>query len=251
MSYATSLYDENGKKLSDFKLGKLANIQYINPDEKLTRKIKSTIGFGGSWDLYFKTRPGQKVIKSPLADELIPAFVYEPVKALPGGTVAADLVIGTDMETIFPGLVVSRYGKGKVAYVPCNMGSIYIQSHIQQFTDFMKDVIEYVSPDGLPYEIEAPSALFANMTSDGDTKVLHLINWSGNKLERVENIQLNSYYIPPIENVKIKFNIPEGKRIKNVKTFTPGQFSKYTENNTLYITLPKLDKYQGMVIEME
>jgi hypothetical protein len=214
-------------------------------------KINRTLGFGGVWDLYVKLRPGQKIIKSPLADGLIPAFLYEPVEVLPEGSIAADLVIGTNTEPIFPGLIVANYGKGKVAYISSEMGSIYLQSNIQQFADFMKDVIEYVSPDYLPYEIEAPSTLFANMTSKGNTKVLHLVNWTGCNLERVENIQLEAYYIPPVENVKIKFNIPNGKKINEVKLFIPAKFEQYTDKNSLYITLHKVDKYQGVIIEMD
>jgi len=251
MSYGTSLYEENGKKRSDFSLGKLAKVKYINPDEKLSVKINRTLGFGGVWDLYVKPRPGQKIIKSPLADGLIPAFLYEPVEVLPEGSIVADLVIGTNTELIFPGLIVANYGKGKVAYISSEMGSIYLQSNIQQFADFMKDVIEYVSPDCLPYEIEAPSTLFANMTSKGNTKVLHLVNWTGCNLERVENIQLEAYYIPPVENVKIKFNIPNGKKINEVKLFIPAEFEQYTDKNSLYITLHKVDKYQGVIIEMD
>ncbi len=53
-------------------------------------------------DSYLKAREGQKVIKSPLADELIPAHVYETVDVLPGGTVAVDVVAGTDNEPIAP-----------------------------------------------------------------------------------------------------------------------------------------------------
>lgn len=251
MSYGTSLYEENGKRRSDFSLGKLAKVKYINPDEKLSVKINRTLGFGGVWDLYVKPRPGQKIIKSPLADGLIPAFLYEPVEVLPEGSIAADLVIGTNTEPIFPGLIVANYGKGKVAYISSEMGSIYLQSNIQQFADFMKDVIEYVSPDCLPYEIEAPSTLFANMTSKGNTKVLHLVNWTGCNLERLENIQLEAYYIPPVENVKIKFNIPNGKKINEVKLFIPAEFEQYIDKNSLYITLHKVDKYQGVIIEMD
>jgi uncharacterized membrane protein len=248
MTYATSLYDKEGRKRSDFALGEMARIQYLNPDKKMAAKIAANLSYGGAWDLYMKTRPGQQVIKPPLADNLIPAFRYEPVKALPGAEVAADIVVGTNMEHIFPALVVSRYGKGKVAYIPAALDAAYLQSHIRQFGDFIKDVVEYVSPAGLPFEIEAPASLIANMTSKGDTRVLHLVNWTGCKLERM---QQNAYYIPPIDNIVIKYNIPQGKKIKKVALFVPGEFSHKRNDNTLYITLPKVDKYQAVIIELE
>ncbi len=248
MTYATSLYDETGQKRTDFALGDLAGIRHIETDENMSEKIAATLSFGGVWDLYLKARPGQRVIKPPLADNLIPAFLYEPVKALPGAEVAADIVVGTNTEPVFPGLVVRRYGKGKVAYIPAALDAAYLQSHIRQFADFIKDVVEYVSPEGLPFEIEAPSSLIANMTSKGNTRVLHLINWTGCKLERMRQ---NVYYIPTINNVIIKYNVPHGKKIRKVALFVPGEFYRHIKNNTLYINLSKVDKYQAVIIEMD
>ena len=106
-----------------------------------------------------------------------------------------------------------------------------------------------MSPDGLPYEIDAPpSSLITNMIVNGDKRVFHLINRTGPKNERMWQ---NVYYIPPVENVTIKFRIPEGKKIKTIISFVPVKFSQRQENNFLYITLPTVEKYQGIVIEME
>jgi len=246
MTYGTSLYDEKGKKRTNFALGRLAGIQYVNPNEELTEKIKENLSFGGVWDLYMKVRHGKNII--PFTDRLIPVFLYQPVNPIYGATVAADIIIGADSELLAPGLVLNRYGKGRIAYIPAALDAAYLQTHIQQFADFLKNVIESVSPVELPYEINAPSSLIANMTSKGNTKVLHLINWTGCKIER---IQQNVYYIPPIENVSIKFNIPKGKNIKSINLFVPAPFSQHIEDDALFINFPRIDNYQAIAIEME
>ncbi|MFC2125700.1 beta-galactosidase trimerization domain-containing protein [Bacteroidota bacterium] len=248
MTYATSLYDEEGKKRSDFSLGELAKIQYLKPDEQMTEKMSENLIFGSVWDLYMKTREGQSVIKPPLTENLIPTHLYETVKPLPGGTIAADIVIGTDNEPIFPGLIVSSYGKGKVAYIPAALGAMYLQTHIREFADFLKNVIEYVSPEAVPYEIDAPSSLIANMTENGSVNVLHLINWTGCKFEKpLQTV----YYIPPIKDVTVKYKIPNDKEVKKIKLFVPAEFSQHIEKDILYIKLPRIEKYQGIAIEME
>ena len=129
------------------------------------------------------------------------------------------------------------------------MGAMYLQTNIREFSDFLKHVIEYVSPDGLPYEIDAPqSSLITNMTVDGDKRVFHLINWSGSKNERMWQ---DVYYIPPIEHVTIRFKITSRKKIKNIRLLVPAEFSQKREKDILDITLPRVEKYQGIVIEME
>ena len=249
MTYATSLFDKNGKKRNDFALGDIAGIRHHKPSESMVDKLAETHDLGSVMDMYIKTRGGQKVIKSPLADGLIPLHLFQTVDVLPGSEVAADIVSRTEDQPVFPGLIVSRYGKGKVAYIPSEMGTLFMQTNISEFADFIKQVIEYVSPENIPYEIKAPkSTLISNMMVKGDSRVIHLINWPGTQSERMWQ---NVYHIPPVEKVEVMFRIPEGKRIKSVRTFVPVKFSRKKQNDILYITLSKVEKYQGVVIEME
>lgn len=248
MTYATSLYDENGKRRADFALGDLAKVRRIEPDAAKRDKMNSTLAMGGAWDLYLKARSGQRVLQGPRAKDLLPAAVYEPVDALPGATVAADIVMGTGSEALFPGLVVSQYGKGKVAYIPAALDAMYRQTRIRQFSDLLRDVVAYVSPRNIPYEIDAPATLIANLMSRGNTRVLHLINWTGCNYE---SEQQEVYYIPPVKDVVVRYQVPRGKRVTGVKLFVPAEFSQRVEGNVLSVTLPKVDNYQGVVIEME
>ena len=166
----------------------------------------------------------------------------------PEGAVIADLVSGHEKGSITPGLIVSQYGKGKVAYISAAMGAMYLQTGIKEFSEFIRNVIEYVSPDGVPYEIDAPhSTLITNMTINGDKRIFHLINWTGSQSERMWQ---NIYYVPPIENVTIKLKIPDRKMVKKITSFIPVELSHKQENNILFITLPRVEKYQGIVIEL-
>lgn len=235
MTYSTSLHDENGAKRSDFALGALSKIRYSELDVKKAQKIGSEQEYPNQ---YLKKRSGQTLIKSSLVDGLIPCtHLFETVEVLSGGTVVADIVAGSDNQPIIPGLVISRYGKGKVAYISAALGAKYWQTNLRDLSDFIGDVIKYVSPDGVPYEIEAPpSVLITNMTVCGDKRVFHLINRSGSN--------------PPIENVIIKFRIPSGKKINKITSFVPTDFSQKKNKNVLHILLPRVEKYQGIVMEM-
>jgi uncharacterized membrane protein len=146
MTYATSLYDEHGNKRSDFALGDIAKIKYHKPDEQYSKKVAESFAFGSVQDMYLKTRRGQEVIKPMLAEGLIPTHLYETVDVLGDGAIAADMVLGTDNEAVAPGVVVARYGKGKVAYIAAEVGAMYLQTGIRELSDLIRNVIEYVSP---------------------------------------------------------------------------------------------------------
>ena len=83
---------------------------------------------------------------------------------------------------------------------------------------------------------------------NGNRMVFHLINRTASNQERMWQ---NIYYIPPIENVKIKVRVPDGKKIQNITSFLPVAFSQKEENNILEITIPRIEEYQGIVIEMQ
>ncbi|HID75618.1 MAG TPA: hypothetical protein EYP56_06425, partial [Planctomycetaceae bacterium] len=218
MTYATSLYDASGRRRQDFSLAELAPVRPVEPNAATREKMAATTVFGGTWDVYFRARPGQSVLSPPLADRLMPATPYQPVAPRPGGRVVADVVLGWESEALFPALVVSRYGKGKVAYVSGALGAMYRQTHLRELADLIADVVRWVSPRGLPYEIDAPTGLMANMTARGGTRVLHLVNWTGSKTERPMQ---NAYYVPPVRDVHIRYRLPHGKSLGAVRLFVP------------------------------
>ena len=86
------------------------------------------------------------------------------------------------------------------------------------------------------------------MTIDGDKRVFHFVTWTGSQNE---NMWQNVYYIPTIENVTIQFRIPEGKKIKNISSFVPVKLSNEQDKDILHINIPYIEKYQGIVIELE
>jgi hypothetical protein len=96
--------------------------------------------------------------------------------------------------------------------------------------------------------MDASSGLIANLTTKGDTMVLHMTNWTGNKLERAG---ANEYYLAPVENVRICFNIPKGKKVRSVALLVDSPFRKQHNGSNLEINIPRVEAYQGVRVELE
>ena len=82
------------------------------------------------------------------------------------------------------------------------------------------------------------------MTNSGNTYVLHLTNWTGNKYEKNH---LMEDYIAPVEQVRIALTIP-GKKIASVKTLTGSAFTMKKNGNSVELLLPRVGAYEGIII---
>ncbi len=248
MSYATSLFDEQGDRQPDFALGTLARVKLVKTTDPVRNKMAATLAMGSGWDLYLKARPDCSIFQHLPHNRLMPSALYQPVATLPGATVAADLIRGGDSAPLFPGIVVSRHGKGKVIYLATALESMYRQSRIRAIGNVLRDVVTYSASAPPPYDLDAPATLISNMMSRGDTRVLHLVNWTGCKFETSGQ---NAEYIPSVDNVTIRFRVPDGQRVTGVRLLAPAEVSHLVEDGTLLIQLPKVDKYQGVVISLQ
>lgn len=87
----------------------------------------------------------------------------------------------------------------------------------------IQKIIEAVSANELPYRLDAPSGLLANLAEKENLMVLHLTNWTGNKFEQP---WINEYYLAPVENVRVLIQIPEHKRIKSVSLLVEADYEQ-------------------------
>jgi hypothetical protein len=114
--------------------------------------------------------------------------------------------------------------------------------------DLISSFIKTVSTQPVPYTIDAPASLIANLTEKEDRLILHLTNWTGNKFERPWR---NEYYLAPVENVSLQIQIPEGKQVQNVFTLVETDFEKQVKGQNLEVFLPRIGAYQAIVLEFE
>jgi hypothetical protein len=101
---------------------------------------------------------------------------------------------------------------------------------------------------GAPYEVQAPAALLTNLAGKGDTLVFHMTNWTGNKLERAGE---NEYYLAPVENVRIRLIVPEGKRVRQVGLLLEAPYRKELQGSTLNVVIPRVEAYQALRVDLE
>jgi hypothetical protein len=201
--------------------------------ERAALAEKHTSDHPGFQDLYLRWRSGS---------ELVPVFDYQPVAPLDGAEVAADIVAG-ESEAVLPGIVLSRHGKGRVAYVAPALESVFLQTNLGALADVIAGLIARVAPEPAPFTVDAPDGLIANLTVRDDLRVLHLANWTGNKLEQPG---LNESWLAPVENVRIRVRKPSGRTIEGVALLAEGRFKQEDHGDAVEVTLPRVEAYQAI-----
>lgn len=240
VSYGTSLYSAEGKREERFGLEDLIRVRPAKQEASLVEMMKdySTI-LGGPNELYLSAR--QESALSGWKNKIIPLWFYEPVEALEGGTVAMDIVTGDGRRSVLPGIVTSGYGKGRVFYCASSIESLFDGNREEVLGDLIRDLALAASAKKPPYEIDAPSALLANLTANGSRRVLHLVNWTGNKYEKAH---ASEYYLAPVENVKIR--IAAGESSSPVKSYPGKSLPPKRRGENLEIVIPRVGSYQAI-----
>jgi hypothetical protein len=248
-SYAASLYDTQGRRRERFALEELIRVAPLIPRGEAAQIMRSyVVMVGGPNDLYMLARAGADGFDEYWMNRLVPLWFYEPVKVLEGGSVVMDIVTGDGRRAFLPGVVLSRYGKGRVAYVASCVESLFLTDNIDILGKLIRTLIRTAAPEPAPYELQAPAGLICNMTTKSNRRVLHMTNWTGNKFERMLT---KEYYLAPVEDVVLRIRLPEQKRIQSISTFVDGPLKHQEIDGAVEISIPRIEAYQAVYVELE
>ncbi len=242
-SYTASLYGPKQERLDRFGLEDLLRVRPLHPKGPLAETLDSyRCIMGGPNDLYLAPRAESGGASA--SSRLIPAWFIEPVEALEGGKVEMDIVTGDGRRPILPGVVTSTHGKGRVIYLASTLESLYSSTKQSILGGFLRKLVEDTAAAPPPCRVDAPPTLICNLTQNGNRRVLHLLNWTGDG----EN---EANYLPPVENVVVHLTIPDGLKMRRVSTFL-GEAPHATQlGQELQLVLPRVEAYQAVTVDFE
>jgi hypothetical protein len=243
VSYGSSLFDSAGQRRDRFGLEDLIHVAPAEPHGALAETVASYRSMtGGPYDLYLADN------SRPAIENLTPLWSFQPIAVLDGGEVWKTIVTGDGLRPILPGVVISSYGKGRVVYSASALESLFLQRNDTAVGELLKSLVAKAAAESRPYELDGPADLIANLTVDQNTLVLHMTNWTGNKLERAA---ANDSYLAPIENVRVRLTVPEGRKVRRVTLLLEAPFQQQQKGSTLEVLIPRVTAYQAVRVELE
>jgi hypothetical protein len=145
------------------------------------------------------------------------------------------------VETKTPGLVFSSHQKGRVAYLPWDVGGLYYRHSSQGHAALIADVIDHLLPAGRQVRTNAhPLVEMTVMDQPGRRRtLLHLVNGTGHS---------GTAYFPPLELRDIRIELAREFR-RATAVSLDRSLTVTGEGQYRAFTLPVLKAYELVVIE--
>jgi Hypothetical glycosyl hydrolase 6 len=175
---------------------------------------------------YLELRP----IDAPLLT-LIPTAMFGP----------PEKVWGDKVETDVPGLVFADLGKGRVGYIPWDIGGLYYRHSSEGHAGLMVDVIDQLLPAGRQVRTDAhPLVEMTLMDQPARRRTLiHLVNVTGHQ---------GTAYFAPLELRDIRIGV--GRDIRSARAVDLDRDLPITIDGPYRsFTLPRLKAYEVIIIQ--
>jgi hypothetical protein len=175
---------------------------------------------------YVELAPGERPLLT-----LVPMAMFGP----------PEKVWSDKVETKTPGLVFADQGKGRLAYVPWNVGSLYYRHSSQNHAALMSDVIDRLLPRGRQLKTLAhPLVEMTLMNQPARRRTLvHFVNGTGHQ---------DTAYFPPVELRDIRVDVAQDvRRVHAVNLDLDLPIT--TDGRYRSFTLPSLKAYEVIIVE--
>ncbi len=145
------------------------------------------------------------------------------------------------VESTVPGLVFANYEKGRLAYIPWDVGGLYYRHSSPGHAGLMADVIDSLLPSGRQIKTDAhPLVELTVMDQPHRQRTLvHLVNGIGHQ---------DTAYFPPVELRDIRIEL--ARDVRSVRAVALGVDLPVTSSGAYRsVTLPSLKAYEVLIVE--
>jgi hypothetical protein len=145
------------------------------------------------------------------------------------------------VETTVPGLIFAEHGRGRVTYVPWDVGGLYYRHSSEAHRGLVADLVDRLLPAGRQVTTTAHPLVELTMMDQparGRTLV-HLVNGSGHH---------DTAYFPPLEIRDIRIDLPRDVRRAHAVALDRDLPIERNGQRRSF-TVPRLQAYEVIVVE--
>jgi hypothetical protein len=230
-TFETSLYDENGRKRSDFGIGDLLGVSY---DQGVEGPMRNSY-------LRLKSDPTSKQFHPVLRDledayriiNTIHRVRVKPHSAFPSPVTLIPTYPDLPMEHVYPRipetdireLYLKEVGIGRIAYFPGDIDRSFWQIMCTDHGKLLRNVIRWALNEEPIVNVNGPGIIDVTVWKQKDSMTVHLVNLTNPMMMKGPLRELI-----PID-AQVSFKIPEGRKMTAVHLLVSGQTPAYEISN--------------------
>ncbi|NWG14336.1 MAG: beta-galactosidase [Acidobacteria bacterium] len=273
----TSLYDEQGRRRSDFALADLfrtsaAASRFGRADSSERRWARET------YHTYLRLTPelratvpgprtGNEVLVQGQRHAVLNGFGETDILPYGGMLEPLDVDSGTlvpltfippfpiyppetswmrEERTSVPALVLSTHGSGgQVAYMPADIDRRYARSNLPDHGDLLANLILWTCKHQLPLEVDGPGLLDCHLYRQGERLILHVVNLTNPAAWRAP-----AESIFPVGPLRLRVRLADGSHPTEVRSLVSGrQQHLSTEAGWARFTADSIADHEVFVLE--
>ncbi len=252
-THETSLYDEWGKRRSNFGLSLLFGAaydgrvdrrlqnSYLNVDKDprtgrfhpLVRGLENATRIinGSAW---VHAKPTGPLNANPLT--LVPSYPDLPMEQ----------VFPRIPRTETPGVYARQHGRGRVVYFPFDLDRTFWEVLSPDHAQLLQNAVAWAHNEAQPLTVEGRGILDVSLWRQKDSLTAHLVNLTN---PMMMNGPIRE--IIPSPKQKVRLRIPEGKRASKVQYLVGSTTPTYNlTGNTLTIDLPPIEVHEVIAVDL-
>jgi hypothetical protein len=137
-------------------------------------------------------------------------------------------------DTDDPGLLIKEIGKGKLAWLPWNIGGLYYRHSSEAHAKLLSDLVDTMLPQGRQLKSNAHPLVEITFMRQNNRQLMHFINLSGH----ADTAYFNPVPMNDIQ-VSVRGDFHSGRALRSGKTVAIKGNAGYSQ-----FTLPVLEEYE-------
>jgi hypothetical protein len=251
-TFASSLYDEGGKRRADFGLAELFGVafdgrvdgpmqnSYLNLDADPTTKARHAVldGFDAATRIVngvfrVAVRPARD-FPSPVT--LVPTYPDLPMEDV------YPRVARTDTRELY----LRDLGRSRVAYVPWDIDRTLWDVMCVDHLRLLRNAVAWTVNEPPPVDVEGPGVIDVTIWQQRASIAVHLVNLSNPMMMKGPIRE-----VFPVGPLKVRIRMPDGVRASKVQLLTRGEALRpQLSGQVLTVTVPSVEVHEVIAIDL-
>jgi hypothetical protein len=249
-TFATSLYDELGRRRDDFGLADVFGVSFARFDGPMQNSYLSLDADGATRQrhpILAGLDDTPRIVNGVFRAEVKPAIPFpSPLTLIP---TYPDL----PMEDVYPRithtetreLYLRDLGRSRIVYFPWDIDRTFWEVMCVDHGRLLRNAVAWASNEPQPVEVSGPGVIDVTAWRQRESMTVHLVNLTNPMMMKGPLRE-----VIPIGAQRVRVRLPEGTRAKTVRLLTAGTTLPVRQaNGVLTATVPSVDVHEVVAID--